>query len=317
MKFVIVNHAHSNICGIHDLGRRIAARLDNHARGHVYYVEAARAAHIPEADVTLFNYRADLTPWVPDALRSMWGVKAAILHNYDLATLNERAAELLAVGFDRVVVLDPDARPADPRVIVAGRFLPNRVADVALPDDHLRIGSFGFAFPHKRFDLVAGAVRELGLPLGAVTFRLHTPEAYFNGNGGGPLYADGIHDACAAILPEPLLEHTTDHRSDADVVAWLAGNHVNCLLYTPGQPDGGLSSALDYLLAARRPILVSDAAMFRHGRGCVVRWPERSLWNVTQSMRALTRCVTDLADHYDDTAAGQLLDGLMAAKAAA
>lgn len=312
MTVLVVNHAHTTVCGIHDLGRRVYDRLVAVDPG-VGYIDADGSAWLPAADVTLFNYRADLMPWVAPMLPKIAGVKAAILHNYDTDTCYRRSLELLDVGFDRVVVLEqPGATSLDPRVIPAGRLLPERADDVIPPMEELRVGSFGFAFPHKRFDLVADLARQLALPAGSVVYRLHTPEAYFNGAAGASLYAPGIHDACTAFLPESMFEHSTDHRSDAEVVEWLAGNHVNCLLYTPGQPDAGLSSALDFLIAARRPIVVSDAAMFRHGGDAVARWPEHGLWEVVREMPAWTRRVTELADRYDATAAVDLLKGLAA-----
>lgn len=311
MTVLVVNHAHTTVCGIHDLGRRVYDRLAAVDPG-VGYIDADGEAWLPAADVTLFNYRADLMPWVVPMLPKIAGVKAAILHNYELGNVYQRAAELVAVGFDRVVVLEPGVLSLA-GVAGAGRMLPARAEGVVPPSDGvLRIGSFGFAFPHKRFELVAALVREMALPAGSVVYRLHTPEAYFNGVEGGPLYAPGIHDACAAVLPASMFEHTVDHRSDAEVVEWLAGNHVNCLLYTPGQPDAGLSSALDFLIAARRPILVSDAAMFRHGGDAVAQWPDHQPWNVVRAMSNWTRRVTELADRYDATAAVDLLKGLAA-----
>lgn len=279
---LVVNHAHSEVCGVHNLGWR----LHEHLGGA--YAECDSAASVRAAaeqvDVTavVVNYRADLMPWLePDA------TMVAVAHNYGPETVDQATAGLLARGFGRALFCDPTVPPGPGR-LVASRPLPpsepplggrtvdcrSRRAPRLRPDDEVRIGSFGFAFPHKGFVDVA---EQIHAHCPTATYRLHMPEAWFNGVEGRPMYAPAIVEECRRWC---LVDHDDRWLDDDEAVEQLATNHVNCLLYQPGQPDAGLSSALDYLIAARRPILVSEADMFRHARPHAAVWPVASLGDV-------------------------------------
>lgn len=271
MTVLVVDHGHSTRCGIRDLGVRMAARLGaphvdcNSAAEY----DAAVGEHAPDAIIV--NYRPDLMPW----WRPTATVEFAVLHNYSPATVDVRTGELFARGFDRVLVLDPTVHPTDPRVHAVGRPLPawpNRLLPVAPGADKPRIGSFGYAFPHKGFADVAAEVA-INPP---ATFVLHMPEAYFNGAGGQPLFTAGI----LADIHLHAFEFSGHEMEPGELVEWLAGNTVNCLLYAPGQSDAGLSSALDYLIAACRPMLVSSAEMFAAAQGRAAVWPDVRLADV-------------------------------------
>jgi hypothetical protein len=271
-RVLVVNHAHSIICGIHDIGKRIHDCLCYSTQLEIGYAECGSTDQYFDAygaydpDVVIVNYRADLMPWWPQAYGSGDAQEWAVLHQYEESTADVRASVLLPL-FDHVIALDPLLQPKLERLHAVGRPVPETVS---LNEDRNhyetwtpRIGSFGFAFPHKGFVDVAREIATLDQP---AVYNLHMPEAYFNGAQGQRLYTDGI---LAPILGEISnhdvgLVHTAEHLAERELVNRLAMNDVNCLLYHPGQPDAGLSSALDYLIAARRPMLLSSADMFRH-----------------------------------------------------
>lgn len=281
-RVLVVNHSHSVVCGIHDLGKRIYGCLMHSNDLGVSYADcsteteyrAAVALYNPGA--VIVNYRADLTPW---ATAPVDATTFAVLHQYEEATADIHAAELLRY-FDHVLVLDPGLHPSDSRVHAVGRPIPlaDETTPPAIPKWLQEIGSFGFAFPHKGFAAVAAEIAD---QCHNAEFNLHMPEAFFNGTNGQPLYTDGIIAACLEALakPEFLLNHTSDHIGERGLVARLSLNDVNCLLYVPGQLDAGLSSALDYLIAARRPMLLSKADMFRVVPD-VPRWPDARLGDI-------------------------------------
>jgi hypothetical protein len=166
-----------------------------------------------------------------------------------------------------------------------------------MPTGGVMVGSFGFAFGHKRFDLVAREIVALDQP---ATFRLHCPTAHF---GGSLDHTEAVINVAASGLAgsDVKLDVSTDHRPSLGVVRMLAANNVNCLFYDPGQPDAGLSSALDYLLAAGRPIMVSSAAMFRHALPAAVVWPEHRLADVLADQ---DRHAVNVRERYDQLSAG-------------
>lgn len=284
---LVINHAHSAVCGIHGLGRRMAVSLAESSRLHVGYADCndvasyAAACETWRPDVVLVNYRSDLMGWVPSALGVWPALKLATVHNYDLHNVDVYGQEALSHGFDRTLVLDPTVTPADPRIVGVGRAIPP-APEPAVTERHDPpwVGSFGFAFFHKGFPTVAQAMAD---SLEAGVYQLHMPEAFFNGANGAPAFGPPI----VASIQEQLLRRpglslnlTADHIGDDALVAQIARNDINCLMYVPGQADPGLSSALDYVIAARRPTLVTDCAMFRYGRtaeATVAVWPETSL----------------------------------------
>lgn len=281
MTILVVDHGHSTVCGIHDLGVRIADRLG------AVHADCSTWAHYQwlcqshQPDAVIVNYRRDLMPW----WSRTWEIpELAVLHNYSPDTVGARAADLLTAGFDHVLVLDPTVTPTDPRVHAVGRPILDTVEHARQPGPPM-IGSFGFAFPHKGFDQVAAEIND---QLGQATFALHMPEAFFNGVNGAELYTEGILKACHAAITKPAIDlwYTNDHIDGPDLVNRLAQNDVNCLFYVPGQPDAGLSSALDYLIAARRPIMTSDCAMFRHADGYAATWPHHRLGDVLDNYHA-------------------------------
>jgi hypothetical protein len=282
-RVLVVDHAHSPVCGIHDLGVRMAARL---SEGPLDVAHADCGSEDDyrrdlagfDPDVVVVNYRADLMPWLMPAHSGC--PTLAVLHNYELSTWRPLADGLLARGFDHVLVLEPGVGDDD-RVHGVNRPLPDTPIGMSrYRNEPPVIGSFGFAFPHKGFDQVAA---EVAHQLDEAIVWLHTPEAYFNGVNGAPLYApEVIAEARRVVAAKPgvRVEQSVAHVPEGEVVRMLAGCDVCCLLYQPGQPDAGLSSAFDYLIAARRPTLVSNASMFRHGHPWVAVWPQVRLRDV-------------------------------------
>jgi hypothetical protein len=318
-RILVVNHAHTVVCGIHDIGVRIHHRLtlvtepisDRSQGPQCGYAECASMedyqAACSKVDPTavIVNYRSDLMPWFrPDDATTT----IAVLHNYTHATVVAQVGTLRSMGFDRVLAMDPSLDPAAADgLIVTTRPLPWTPQET-MRSAPPRIGSFGFAFPHKGFDRVAEQVQTLP----AATYVLHAPEAYFNGAQGAPLYGPAIFDACAAwLIPRRHQLHmTSDHRPADDVVELLASCDVNCLLYAPGQPDAGVSSALDYLVAAGRPILVSEASMFAHAAEAVAGWPSLGLADVLDDWATWQQMVVELRTWWNRDFARNILAAL-------
>jgi hypothetical protein len=307
-RILVVNHPHSVVCGVHDLGLRIYNRLKEVSAcgyaecGSVADYEAAVAKTAPSH--VIVNHRDDLTPWT-----TTWSppgvVTIAVAHNYEPGQPGPLVERLCAAGFDRVLMLEPDI-PTDPRIIATVRPLPEW-SDGHLRNHPPRIGSFGFAFPHKGFDLVAHEVATLD----RATFMLHMPEAYFNGRQGQPVYGEAIFGACTeALTAHHAMHWTSEHLPPERVVQLLAANDVNCLLYHPGQPEAGLSSALDYLIAAGRPMLLSSASMFRHVGDAAAWWPDTRLTDVLDGYEKWEARVKALRDEWGDGFAGQLVEQL-------
>jgi hypothetical protein len=308
-----VNHGHSERCGVHDLGRRHAEAIVSE-QVDVAYVECNTMAEFDaqvEAfgpDVIIVNYMSRIMPWVTEAIHRHGVTTIAVIHNYQHDTIDRVAAHHHRL-FDFVLALDPTLHATNPWVLTTDRPLPDTVELGPLPDTP-RIGSFGFAFPHKNFPAVAA---EIAATFDAATFDLHMPEAFFNGNAGRTRHAPAILrqiDDIFAGHPGLSVDHTTGHLDPDQLVAHLAGNTVNCLFYAPGQHNAGLSSALDYLIAARRPILVTDCAMFDHYRSACAHFPETRLRDVIDDHDIWTELVSAMYVESADNVTEQTADHL-------
>jgi hypothetical protein len=284
-----VNHAWSEVCGVHDLGKRHARLIALGEDIALSYVECNdmatydRAMEDGDFDAVIINFMPGIMPWVTDAIKRHRATRIAVIHNYQHDTIDQVAADHHRL-FDFMLALDPSLVATNPWVLVTDRPLPDTVRLGPLPDIP-RIGSFGFAFPHKNFQAVAA---EIAVTLQVGVFDLHMPEAYFNGAGGQDLYTPGILRQIEEIFdghPGLSVHHTAGHLTPDEVVARLAQNTVNCLFYVPGQHNAGLSSALDYLVAARRPVMVTDCAMFAHFDRACAHFPATRLREVLDDHR--------------------------------
>lgn len=301
---LVVNHRLSEVCGVHDLGRRLHDAIpDSIDSGYCELWSAASLIEAVESHkpaVVLVNFRADLMPWVSEALGHVRALRVAVAHNYEPHTLLSLHGQHTMHGFDVTLALEPQLADV-PGVVWSGRPLPPPLRAAIPAGRRPWIGSFGFAFGHKGFATVATEIVEQITP--PVVYRLHCPTAYFGGSQGQT--AAVIDAARAALEAAPVngyhLDVTTDHRPATSVVRILAECDVNCLLYEPGQPDAGLSSALDYLLAAGRPILVSQASMFRHAVPAALTWPEHRLGDV---LADADRHAVNVRERYDQLSAG-------------
>lgn len=256
-------------------------------------------------NVVIINHREDLTPWAAGAT-NVEAMVIAVAHNYTPETYTSFVDRLVWSGFDRVLALDPTA-PGHPNSIRTTRPLPYSAIE-PLRSWPPRIGTFGFAFPHKGFHTVAAEVATLD----QATMIVHAPEAYFNGASGAPIYTDSLFAACRTQLAPSRhqLHWSSTHLPSDDVVALLARNDVNCLLYEPGQPEAGISSALDYLVAAGKPILVSNCSMFVHAGPSVAWWPITSLADVLADYSKREQAVHDLRDEWNRDFARLILEQL-------
>jgi hypothetical protein len=309
-----VNHAHSEICGVHDLGRRHARLIARSDDVDLDYVEVDDIAHYHRVmesrafDAVIVNYMPGIMPWVTEAIKRHRATRIAVIHNYQHDTIDRVAAHHHRL-FDFVLALDPGMHPTNPWVLTTDRPLPDTVGLDSLPD-RPRIGSFGFAFPHKNFPAVAA---EIAATFDTATFDLHMPEAFFNGNGGRARYASEILRQIHDIFdghPGLHVHHTVGHLTPDQVVRRLAGNTVNCLFYVPGQHNAGLSSALDYLIAARRPILVTDCAMFEHYRAGLAHFPATTLRDVIDDHDIWSELVSAVYAESADNVTEQTADHL-------
>jgi len=121
------------------------------------------------------------------------------------------------------------------------------------------IGSFGFGLENKGF---ARIVDQVNLEFESATIRLHIPVSFYC-DPDGSLAHRTIQACRERAKPGIVIEASHDFKPKGALLDWLAGNTINCFFYD--ELNGrGVSSVIDLALAARRPIAITNSAMFRH-----------------------------------------------------
>lgn len=279
-----VNHGLAKACGVQDFGRRHANAL----RGGTFdldYVEIdsveayaeAHARHAP--DVVLFNFMPAVLGWAEDPrVRELPGVRVAVQHLYSARTLTDIADRYAHRGsFEYVVVLDPTVVTGDRRVRPMHRAIPHHRPARRDPFGPVRIGTFGFAAPHKRLDLLA---RLVNAAFDEAELCVHAPVGHFLGD-----YTPAVRASVEAELTKPgvVLRWASDFVSETEVVDRLGQNDVNAFLYELNQDEPGVSSSLDYAVAAERPLLLSDCALFSYADPFAYRTPGDNLEDMVKN----------------------------------
>jgi hypothetical protein len=94
-------------------------------------------------------------------------------------------------------------------------------------------------------------------------FRLHIPNAQF-GDDTGIMAKERIFE-CDNELRGSGIQFIVDqeYKTPEELTRWLAMNDLNIFNCMPSN-GRGISSSIDYALAARRPIGISNSEMYRH-----------------------------------------------------
>jgi hypothetical protein len=131
-----------------------------------------------------------------------------------------------------------------------------------------KIGFQGFGFRNKGIHRIALQVQS---EFDEAIIRLHIPYSLFVDNNGIEARARVAEVEQIITKPGIKIEVSHDFKTEAEVVAWLNENTINCYFFDP-LPNCGISSSIDYALAARRPIAITKSHMLVH------------LWNLKPSV---------------------------------
>lgn len=263
-KVLYVNHGIAEACGVRDFGLRHADALRGSDLYELHYIEPSDAESYSRSydevqpDVVMFNYMELVLPWVNSREVLVRPAKRVVVqHLFEEATASA-IMDSYGNRFNYMVCLDPTLRTSDRRIFPMHRPIPASPEMVELPLTHVSVGSFGFGLPHKQFPLI---MREINASFDNAVFNLHMTVGHFTGD-----HTDGILAACRAEITKPgiTLNHTSDYRPEAQIVEALSRNHINALFYSLDQTSAGQSSSLDYLIAAKRPILLTECPLFDH-----------------------------------------------------
>lgn len=188
-------------------------------------------------DACILNYHPTLFSWWNEVIKTYY-----LYHECHLQ-------------FDTNYVLntDPTSSFGIPRPIYQGIVTETK-------SDGPTFGSFGFGFENKGFERIISIVQH---QYDTATIKLLISFARFGDQNGER--ARQVSENCRRLITNPgiRLEITHDFLSESEVVNFLASNDMNLFLYDY-MPGRGCSSVIDYALAAKKPIAISNSDMFRH-----------------------------------------------------
>lgn len=254
----IVTHGETN-CGIYNHGLVTAQILQQSNKyDFVFAPVAGKEAFIDwyrnsRIDALLWNYHTNILGWVDDELIKELNIPQFMITGHDgIANF---------ASIDHFFVCDPTFIPTSKYSPVARPIVFYPDIQYSPPEQVIKIGSFGFGQHTKNFPMVVDLVNsQFDVP---VQLSLHISYGAFVDPSGN--LAHEIADHCRAIAKDHV-DLTISHAyvdSNFDMVSLLNKNDLNVLCYSD-MPGRGTSSCVDLLLAAKKPIAVSNSNMFRH-----------------------------------------------------
>jgi len=320
-------------CGISDYSRSLQDRLG--PEGVVAQVlpsgssEALRESFDRHAfDLVHFQYEyvlydtAELVSAV-DHLRFI-GIPA-IVTAHDFAAGFARQNKVIATAFSRVIVHSSQAKEAYHRAGAAlGRVvvIPMGCTRYLLEDEATvrhrlgvgpgpAVGFFGFMLPHKgiiELALAARALRDTYPTLKCYVFSSAAPYA------SSRAYECKVHEAVAQLGLREAVALNQDYLPEAEIASLLHAMDVNVLPY---RDHGfiGTSAAARTVMAARKPMIVTDVPFFSDLGPEVYKIPSRDPSELAAAIRRLLEddvLRKKLTGHMDD--ALERLDWSVAAR---
>ncbi len=260
-RILFVSHKQTN-CGVHQFGFDVAQVLQSSQRYLFIYRECDSPEDLLEAvkrdapDAIIYNWHSTTLSWLTGPV--VWLTdrpSVALIHEMDSTSASAMSDDT----FDFFITPDPTLSTNNPIVFSTGRLIPKHRPRTELPA-RLTIGSFGFATPGKGFEALVALVNE---QFDDCVIRLHLPPSDFFDPSGD--HARALAMRCRALISKPQIDLVIDHDffDRIQLIEFLAGNSMNAFLYEQ-QEGRGISSAVDFALAAERPIALRRVPMFRH-----------------------------------------------------
>ncbi|MBV9064355.1 MAG: methyltransferase domain-containing protein [Methylobacteriaceae bacterium] len=263
---LLISHSGER-CGVYQYGRNLFNVLEaSHEIAWSYrecgaFAELQAAVEEIKPAIVLFNYQGSTLPWLrPAEIRSLGIATAAVFHESNQQLVDLEKGDL----FDLWLCPDPTIIPRNPRVSSVPRFLPpSRRSN--FHSDVFTAGTFGFPTPSKGFPRLCQIVNnEFDRAVIRINMPYHDKPEIFP----SPTMMDDIIQLCRAAVTKPGIDLriTHDFLDDDGLIDFLSSNTINAFLYSDPSAKG-LSSCVDFALAAGRPIALTKSPMFRHVAG--------------------------------------------------
>lgn len=255
------------LCGVQQFGYQIGKSLRKSKKYNILYLECSSqselnklvTAHQPIS--IIYNYHPLTLDWLNYKVTSKYDVPQLGMIHEVTQKVADRSNNLI---FDYHIAADPTLILKNSLVYNTGRLLLNsnsEIKDNVIPV----IGSFGYATPNKRFELLVQKVCD---EFKVAVIKLNLPFSRFVDPDGN--IARRIIINCQQIISKYKgisLVYSHNYLSDAQLLMFLSSNTLNAFFY---KEDGsflkrGISSVIDFALSVKVPIAISEnTGMFRH-----------------------------------------------------
>ena len=262
MKTVLfVNHKELR-CGVHEAGIGIYKIISRSTKYKVEYAEIENESEFRQKfestkpDIIFYNHHHLTIGWIPNSLIEEFNKTSK-----SIATQHDGFHNPDGKSFNYYLYADAalDVPKEWNNVFVIGRPLREYFGEYpvnSLPT----IGSFGFGFPRKRYELIAKTVND---EFDEAIINFQMPYAKYGDNDGG--YSRKYAELSRRAITKPGIKLNISHEyiSEDALLKFLAGNDINVFLYEDA-PESGSASTIDWALAVKRPLAVSKTHMFAH-----------------------------------------------------
>lgn len=273
MNILFINHGLSKSCGVHAQGVRHFESLSKSNKYNFIYCEINSFEDLQiqydkfKPILIMYNYMPIVLPWLNSNIKSLNVKNVCLIHNItqNLVDTNQYLYDDI---FDSYITLDISLN-------VTGNFYKtNRPVynfnpkEENLDINNLKIGTFGFPFLHKGFDKVVNLVNS---EFDNATVNLHMTDSFFCKNE-----TEKILNLCQNSITKPgiKLNYTNNYLTEIEMVEYMSKNDINALFYD--NIEGvGVSAAIDYLISAQKPILISDSQQFRNFSKIISTYPNK------------------------------------------
>lgn len=250
-KILFVNQEKGQ-CGVYQFGKNTAFILSKFNDIHEFdYLETINPPEIrDDYGVVVLNHHPCTMPWATPSFFSKYANQkfATIMHDNRIV-------------FPNVAILHPDPTfTSEYPDLKIGR----PILDISSTKKPLEntIGSFGFGFDHKGFGELVNRVNE---EFEQAHLRIHIPLNTKVDQSGGYAFTMTVKLRKIKLKDGIKLTITHDYKNELDLLEWLSENTINVFLYRETKRiSSGCSSTVDWALAAKRPLGVSNDPMFRH-----------------------------------------------------
>jgi hypothetical protein len=258
MRILIVNHKEKE-CGVQQYGKRFGRILERSENNKFEYFECSSAQDLSNKinlfwpQIIIYNYLPETMPWFTgvelNSIRNAGIKQGLIVHNIGYAT-----------GFDFYLHQHPDYPENGVNYPILRPLFNYKEGKKMMYNIVPHIGSFGFAFKHKKYEDICKLVND---QFDEAVINLHLTISKFFPNHEE---LEEIKNLCrSAISKEKItINFTSHHAHDHDLLEFLAKNDLNIFLYKHYDNYNGISSVIDYALSVDKPLAICKSNMFSH-----------------------------------------------------